>query len=103
MTDTQATTLRLPLNLYEDLRRESFETKDSMNAIIVSALRLRKTTRLNATERKVWAIWNSLSEGDPAPVKRIARALGMTPADVAFIVYPAEQSGRWDDSQEPDL
>jgi hypothetical protein len=27
----------------------------------------------------------------------------MTPADVAFIVYPAEQFGRWEDGQEPDL
>jgi hypothetical protein len=58
---------------------------------------------LNAIERQVWKVWNLLSDDDPAPVKRIARALNMIPADVAFIVYPAEQFGRWDDSQEPDL
>lgn len=58
---------------------------------------------LNATEREVWRVWGLLSDDEPAPVKRIARALGMTPADVAFIVYPAEQLGRWEDDQEPDL
>lgn len=58
---------------------------------------------LNATEQRVWKAWNLLSGNEASPVKRIARSLGMTPADVAFIVYPAETFGRWDDSQEPDL
>lgn len=58
---------------------------------------------LNATEQAVWAAWNKLDQNDLSPVKRIAAQLEMTPADVAFIVYPAEQLGRWDDSQEPDL
>jgi hypothetical protein len=58
---------------------------------------------LNATEKAVWRVWGLLSDDDPSPVKRIASALDMTPADVAFIVYPAEQMGRWDDDQEPDL
>jgi hypothetical protein len=58
---------------------------------------------MNATEREVWRVWNLLSDDDPAPVKYIARVLGMTPADVAFIVYPAERFGRWDDDQEPPL
>jgi hypothetical protein len=60
-------------------------------------------TTLNATEREVWRIWGLLSDDDPSPVKHIARVLSMTPADVAFIVYPVEQFGRWEDSQEPDL
>lgn len=58
---------------------------------------------LNDTERQVWGLWNQLGDDEPSPVKRIARALHMTPADVAFIVYPAEKCGRWEDSQEPDL
>ena len=58
---------------------------------------------LNATERAVWEAWGLLADGDPAPVKHIARTLNMDPADVAFIVYPAETFGRWDDTQEPDL
>jgi hypothetical protein len=58
---------------------------------------------LNATERAVWAEWNTLPDDEPSPVKRIAATLGMEPADVAFIVYPVETFGRWDDSQEPDL
>lgn len=58
---------------------------------------------MNTTERRVWKVWNLLSDDEPSPVKRIARALDMTPADVAFVVYPAETFGRWDDSQEPDL
>ena len=61
------------------------------------------TVPLNTTERRVWKVWSMLSDDDPSPVKRIARALDMTPADVAFIVYPAETFGRWEDSQEPDL
>lgn len=58
---------------------------------------------LNATEAAVWAAWNALPEGEPSPVKRIAAQLGMTAADVAFIVYPAETFGRWEDHQEPDI
>jgi hypothetical protein len=58
---------------------------------------------LNATEQAVWAEWNALPDDAPSPVKRIAATLGMTPADVAFIVYPAETFGRWADDQEPDL
>ncbi|WP_043654500.1 hypothetical protein [Nocardia thailandica] len=54
-------------------------------------------------EKAVWAAWGEVDDNDPAPVKRIAAALGMTPADVAFIVYPADEFGPWDDSQEPDL
>lgn len=57
---------------------------------------------LNATERNVWRARNQLPDGEQSPVKRIARALAMEPADVAFIVYPAETFGRWDDSQEPE-
>jgi hypothetical protein len=58
---------------------------------------------LSETEQSVWKVWGLLSDDEQSPVKRIARSLGMTPADVAFIVYPAEQFGRWDDSQEPEL
>jgi hypothetical protein len=58
---------------------------------------------MNDTERRVWAAWNRLPDGEPSPVKRVARDLGMPPVHVAFIVYPAERFGRWDDSQEPDL
>jgi hypothetical protein len=38
---TQAVTIRLPDDLYEQLRRESFETRQSMNEITARALRLR--------------------------------------------------------------
>lgn len=58
---------------------------------------------LNATEKAVWAVWNCLPEDEPSPVKRIAAQLDMTPADVAFIVYPCETFGRWEDHQEPDV
>lgn len=58
---------------------------------------------LNATEQAVWAEWGALPDDEPSPVKRIAAKLGMIPADVAFIVYPVETFGRWNDSQEPDL
>jgi hypothetical protein len=56
------------------------------------------------TERRVWDAWNMLDEEEEkAPVKHVAWLLRMDPADVAFIVYPAELFGRWDDGQEPDL
>jgi hypothetical protein len=58
---------------------------------------------LTDNERRVWKAWNALPEDHPAPVKAIARQLDMIPADVAFIVYPVETFGRWEDSQEPDL
>jgi hypothetical protein len=56
-----------------------------------------------AAERQVWMVWGLLSDDDPSPVKRIARALDMKPAEVAFIVYPAGTFGAWADDQEPDL
>lgn len=52
-------------------------------------------------EKAVWAEWNALGDHHPAPVKEIARRLGMAPADVAFIVYPVETFGAWADDQEP--
>ena len=55
---------------------------------------------LSAAEREVWRVWNLLSDDDPAPVKHIARTLGMEPAAVAFIVYPAERFGPWADDQD---
>ena len=60
-------------------------------------------THLTAVERAVWNAWGALPDDHPAPVKAIARDLAMTPADVAFIVYPAETFGRWADDQEPEL
>jgi hypothetical protein len=63
-----------------------------------------KTSPLKtAAEMAVWAAWNETDDDDPSPVKRIAQKLGMEPADVAFIVYPAETFGRWGDDHEPDL
>lgn len=60
-------------------------------------------SHLTTVERNVWAAWNRLSDDHPAPVKQIAHDLGMTAADVAFVVYPVETFGRWFDHQEPDL
>ncbi|MEV6219884.1 hypothetical protein [Nocardia sp. NPDC051833] len=62
-----------------------------------------KMAEPTGVEQAVWAAWGEIEDNDPAPVKRIARQLGMTAADVAFVVYPVEEFGRWDDSQEPDL
>lgn len=59
-------------------------------------------SNLTAVERAVWAAWGDLPECERAPVKRIAANLGMATADVAFVVFPAETFGRWDDSQEPE-
>jgi hypothetical protein len=53
--------------------------------------------------KAVWAAWNALDDDDPSPVKSIARDLRMNPADVAAIVFPADQFGHWHDDQEPDL
>lgn len=54
-------------------------------------------------ERAVWDAWGALPDEHPAPVKRIAADLGMTAADVAFVVYPVETFGRWAEDQEPEL
>lgn len=89
MTDTQAMTVRLPTPLYELLRKMAYEQHVSMNALLAHAI--------------IWRIWNTLPDGEPSPVKRIARDLGMEPADVAHVVYPASQFGSWADDQEPDL
>ena len=102
--DQQAITFRLPKNLYEQLRRTAFERRTSMNEIVVEGIELRLAQRnLTAAEQAIWAEWNRLPEDEPSPVKKIARALDMSPADVAFVVYPAETFGRVDDSQEPEI
>jgi hypothetical protein len=51
----------------------------------------------------VWTEWCALADDNPAPVKTIARSLGMRPADVAAIVYPAATYGEWADDWEPNL
>jgi hypothetical protein len=89
MTDTQAITVRLPKPLYEHVRKTAFEQHTSMNALLAHAI--------------IWRIWNALPAGEPSPVKRIARDLGMEPADVAHVVYPPDEFGTWADGQEPDL
>lgn len=66
-------------------------------------LRAKLQPDLTAVEYVVWSAWGALPDGEQSPVKRIAADLNMKPEDVAFIVYPAEQFGVWDDSQEPDL
>jgi len=38
MVDTQAMTLRLPADIYEQLRRIAFDRKTSMNALITGAV-----------------------------------------------------------------
>ena len=97
-------TLRLPRSQYERLRREAFEQHANMSDLVREGIELRLAAKpKSAAERGVWAAWNALPEGEESPVKHIASKLSMTPADVAFIVYPAETFGRWDDSQEPDL
>ena len=58
---------------------------------------------LTAQEQSVWAAWNALDDECPNPAKTIARQLGMSIEDVAFIVFPAEHFGRWTDDREPDL
>lgn len=46
---THAMTLRLPDELYEELRREAFEKRVSLTSLVVAALRLRKPLRDAAT------------------------------------------------------
>lgn len=58
---------------------------------------------MTKVEQSVWAAWNALPDTCESPVKTIARDLGMSNDDVAFIVYPAETFGRWADDQEPEL
>lgn len=53
------------------------------------------------TTQAVWDAWNALPNDEPRPVHTIAAALGMEPAEVAAIVYPAERFGAWSDDQEP--
>lgn len=62
-----------------------------------------ESSHLTSIERQVWDAWNQLEDDEPAPIKAIARSLGMMPADVAFIVYPAERFGVWADDQEEDV
>jgi hypothetical protein len=64
---------------------------------------LNRRSDVTKIEAAVWEAWNALPDDHPAPVKAIATKLGMAPADVAFVVFPAETFGQWSDDQEPDL
>lgn len=44
-----------------------------------------------------------LGDDESSPIKRIARQLSMKPVDVAFVIYPIEVFGPWEDDNEPDL
>ena len=48
----------------------------------------------------IWAFWNALPENHPAPVHAIANQLGLSLAEVAAVVYPAETFGEWSDADE---
>ena len=55
----------------------------------------------DAFEAKVWDEWNALPEFGLSPVNTIAKHLNAATAAVAEIVYPPDQFGPWNDSQEP--
>ena len=40
--EVQAITIRLPKDMYEDLRRQAFDGRTSINALIVEAVRARQ-------------------------------------------------------------
>lgn len=42
--DTQAITVRLPVDLYDKLRKAAFDQHTSMNALIIAALRAQQET-----------------------------------------------------------
>jgi hypothetical protein len=42
-SETQAMTIRLPKDMYEDLRRQAFNERTSINALIVEAVRAKQT------------------------------------------------------------
>lgn len=56
-----------------------------------------------AKKKAVWAVWNTLGDHHPTPVKTIAKELGLSNYEVAVIVYPPQKYGLWKDDQEPDL
>lgn len=59
MTDTERITLRMPKPVHDWLRQQSFETRESINSLIVSALEDKMNTKTtsngkNETTRKIW-------------------------------------------------
>ncbi len=61
---------------------------------------------MTPVEEIIWTEWNALDDEEPSPVKRIARKLGLSTAEVAAVVYPTSGEldfGLWDDRQEPDI
>jgi len=41
--EVQAITIRLPKDMYEDLRRQAFDDRTSINALIVEAVRAKQS------------------------------------------------------------
>jgi hypothetical protein len=54
----------------------------------------------NVDRARIWAEWNSLVDSHPAPVKTIAKRLGLKPSEVAAVVYPPATFGAWAEDQE---
>ena len=42
-SEVQAITIRLPKDMYEDLRRQAFDERTSINALIVEAVRVKQS------------------------------------------------------------
>jgi hypothetical protein len=59
-------------------------------------------SRATVDPRRIWREWHALPEGNRAPVKTIARRLGLPPSEIAALVYPPNIFGEWRDDQEPD-
>lgn len=93
MVDTQAITVRLPRDLYEKLRGEAYETRLSMNELLITGLRLvlkddtsaEQYAQMCALFEAAWhhAVPESLDDLPPMTSKE-ARALALLAEKVMF-------------------
>ena len=93
MVDTQAMTIRLPKDLYDKLRRESFESGASMNQIVTGGVSLalkedasaEQYAQMCALFEAAWhhAVPESLDDLPPLTSKE-ARALALLAEQVMF-------------------
>jgi len=87
MVTTQAITVRLPIDLYERLRREAYETRQPMNTIITEGLSLQmdpeRYGQICALFEAAWhhAVPESLDDLPPMTSKE-ARRLAMLATEV---------------------
>lgn len=97
----QAMTLRLPDEVHEALRKEAFESRRSMNAVILDALAREKLHQLmDANFQLVYRVSDLEAQIEDLEAEKRTRIEWMTLADARLAARREELAAAWDEGWE---